>query len=59
MEWVLLFSGRDLTRASNGVGVAVLRQRTNELAMEWVLFSGRELTRASNGVGAVLRQRTN
>ena len=29
MEWVLLFSGRELTRASNGVGAAVLRQRTN------------------------------
>ena len=29
MEWVLLFSDRELTRGSNGVGAAVLRPRTN------------------------------
>ena len=29
MEWVLLFSDRELTRDSNGVSAVVLRQRTN------------------------------
>ena len=29
MELVLLFSDRELTRGSSGVGAVVLRQRTN------------------------------